>query len=157
MMAQEIEFKEIQAQPVARIRTWAEPHEMNSILLEVFKEINFFLAVNSLIPAGAPYVRYYSFSPNCVDFEAGLPVFAPIKGKGRVTAGTLPAGQALSALHAGPFETLEAAYNALKSWSKKHDIEPAGDLRQVYTIDPVQAPDPRAWRTELLLPIKAAS
>jgi effector-binding domain-containing protein len=43
-------------------------------------------------------------------------------------------------------------YQALVSWVGEHGGELAGDPWEVYFSDPAREPDPRRWRTEIVMP-----
>lgn len=74
-------------------------------------------------------------------------------GEDRGSAGTLPGGEVAATWHAGPYDTLAAAYGALEAWMEEQDRKPAGAPWEVYRTDPGETPDPAAWKTEVLWPI----
>ncbi len=67
---------------------------------------------------------------------------------------TLPGGPAAVLTYIGPYDEMEAAYAALAEWVARSGGEPTGDPWEVYFSDPAQEPDPRRWRTEIVMPFR---
>jgi len=65
----------------------------------------------------------------------------------------------VSTMHIGPTEKMSESWNALHDWRKKSKYNPAGAQREVYwdLLGPHQESEPAESRTELLLPVMAAS
>jgi hypothetical protein len=103
--------------------------------------------------AGPPFTRYFSFGPDGVDFEAGLPVGSPIGPDGDVKPGTLGGVRAAVAMHVGPYDTLGRTYEALTRWAVDQGQLPAGAMWEHYLSDPEVEPDPSTWRTEIFMPL----
>jgi effector-binding domain-containing protein len=109
---------------------------------------------------GPPFVRYHTFGETETDVEVGVSVHDGVAGDGRIAAGELPGGAALTTWHLGGHDRLGEAYGRLAAWLKEHDREAAGAAWEVYQwIDPNQEPDPSTWpaptewRTELVQPV----
>lgn len=103
--------------------------------------------------AGQPYTRYFGMGPGLLTLEVGMPVATAIPGEGEVTAGTLPAGPTLVAVHGGSYDTLADTYVAMERWMQEHGKSPGGAPWEVYVTDPAEHPDPADWRTEVYWPI----
>jgi effector-binding domain-containing protein len=105
----------------------------------------------------APFARYHSFG-DVIDFEAGMMVDAPITPDGPVKPSELPSGPAAIAVHAGPYETLGATYDAMWRWLENSpDYVANGGPWELYLTDPSAEPDPHRWLTEIIFPLKPAS
>ena len=110
-----------------------------------------------------PFVRYHTFGEIETDVELGVPVRERATGEGRIEAGALPGGAAITTWHLGSHDGLGDAYRRLEAWLEAHDRKVAGPAWEVYWwIDPGRAPDPSAWppptewRTELVQPVASA-
>jgi effector-binding domain-containing protein len=105
----------------------------------------------------APFARYHAFGET-IDFEAGVMVDDPIAPDGEVKPGELPAGPAAIAVHAGPYETLGATYEAMRAWLEASpDYTANGGPWELYLTDPSAEPDPTKWLTEVIFPLKRGS
>jgi effector-binding domain-containing protein len=147
--------QEIEAQPVAAIRTWTEPDGIAITLAEIFEDITIYLATEGIEPAGPPFTRYYIYRPDFIELEAGLPVAAPVVGKGRIAGRTLPGGRAVVTWHVGGYESLGKTYEAVKSYMRAQRIEGTADMWEVYWSDPGSVPDPSELKTQVIWPVKA--
>jgi effector-binding domain-containing protein len=113
-----------------------------------------------LAPVGPPFVRYHAFGETETDVELGMPVAERATGEGRVKAGALPGGAAISTWHVGAHDRLGEAYGRLSTWLEENGREAASPGWEVYWwIDPGREPDPSSWpaptlwRTELVQPV----
>jgi effector-binding domain-containing protein len=112
-------------------------------------------------PAGPPYVRYHTFGETETDLEIGVPVVEAVAGEGRITAGELPGGPAVTTWHLGPHDKLGDAYARIQAWLKDHGREPDGPAWEVYywidlnqDYDPSTWAAPSDWRMQLVQPVK---
>lgn len=153
-MPYEIVVKEIDAQPIVSIRTQCHAAEIGAILGEILPEIFRYLRSHDVWPSGPPFTRYHGFSETQVDIEGGMPVSERVPGTGRIAAGELPGGTAVTTVHMGPYEKLPEAHDALHVWMRDHQKESAGAQWEYYWTDPGREPDPSKRKTELVWPIK---
>jgi effector-binding domain-containing protein len=121
------------------------------------------MQARGLVPARPPFVRYHTFGETETDVEVGVPVSKGAAGDGRIEAGELPGGPAITTWHLGAHDSLGDAYDRLNAWLEEHDREAAGPAWEVYWwIDASQEPDPSSWpapaewRTEVVQPIAPA-
>jgi hypothetical protein len=105
-------------------------------------------------PAGLPFARYFSMSPEGLDVATGFPVAEPFLGAGVVHPGELPAGPAAVTTHIGPFEGLEAAWMAFRATIDQLGRRRADDPWEVYFVGPGSGVDEAEWRTELVWPLE---
>jgi len=153
-MAYEIETREAQPQPVVSIRVTTTMAEISSVLGQLYGEVFAYLGSIGVAPAGAPFARYHSVTPDAVDMDAGVAVTQPVEGKGRIAAGELAGGRVAVTWHVGPYGTIVGAYDALQAWMKEQGVQPAGPCWEVYWTDPQEVQDPSQWKTEVIWPIK---
>jgi len=113
------------------------------------------------IMVGPPFARYHEFGPDRVDVEIGAPIAAvpaglmPISGRpdGVIGASSLPAGEVAATTHKGPFDGLEATYDALAAWIAEGGRVAGAGPWEVYLSDPQRVPDPLDWLTEVVWPL----
>lgn len=153
-MTHEVEIRRLEAQQMASIRMTVAPAELSAALEEVLPEVWGALEGAGVQPAGPPFARYYDANDQVVDFDAGLPVAAPVSPMGRVQPGVLPGGECAATWHVGPYETLRQAYVALEGYMRDNNREPAEAPWEVYWTDSGEEPDPARWRTEVIWPIR---
>lgn len=153
-MAYEFGIGQAGAQRVASIRHITVPAEIGPTLGTLLPEVFAYLDGEGIKPSGPPFVRYHEFRPDRIDLEAGFPIAALPKPKGRVGIGELPGGRMATTTHIGPYETLNQAYDALIAWIKAQGHQVAGAPWDIYWTDPGQVPDPSQWRTEVRWPIQ---
>jgi effector-binding domain-containing protein len=122
-------------------------------LAAAFGAVYGYLRHKGLPPSGPPFARF-TFIGDVVAAEAGFPVSREISGDGHVEPSTLPDGQAAVTTHMGRYEDLDQAYEAIRSWLAGNGYEAAGPHWEVYYTDPNVAPDPRRWRTDVVIPYR---
>lgn len=156
-----VEIEHLERQPVVCVRTTGPVADLPTMVGDSIAALGAFLRQQGIQPAGPPYVRYHAFGETETDFELGVPVAEPIAGAGRIEAGELAGGAAVSTWHIGPHEQLGAAYTRIQDWLKQQHREPDGPAREVYQwLDLGQSregaamPDPATWRTQLVQLIK---
>lgn len=128
-------------------------HVMAPAILEVMGTV----AAQRVAVTGAWFVRYLRMEDALLEFEAGVPVDAPVAPAGRVMPGALPAARVARAEYRGGYEGLPAAWAALAAWAAAHGHVLAPGIWEHYVVGPESGSDPSAWRTELNHPLVPAS
>jgi effector-binding domain-containing protein len=157
------EVRQRDPQPVLSVRRSVPVAELASAQGDALRALWSCLRQQDVRPAGPPFVRYHTFGEAETDVEVGVPV--PVAtaavGEGRVAAGELPGGTAVSVWHHGAHDRLADAYAGLEAWMKEHGREPTGAGWEVYhwidlseEPDPAGWPDPSSWRTQLVQPVR---
>ncbi len=155
-----VETQQLDPQPVLSIRATIQIADLGEEMGNRIPALLDYMKQNGAQPAGPPFVRYHTFGDNETDFEIGIPVMATIPGAGRIAAGELPGGPAITTWHIGPHIKLGEAYTRINDFIKEQGREPEGPAREVYYwIDPIQNFDTSTWdpstgRTQLIQPIK---
>jgi effector-binding domain-containing protein len=151
-------LREIKAQPVMSIRGQTSPTALSATIGEYLREVGRYVQGAGGKVAGPVFTRYHRRSgadgahPDDIELEAGVPVDRALPGDGRVRAGELPAGLAVSTVHLGPYDQLPAASEALATWVQENGREPAGPPWEFYLNDPTTT-EPAQWKTEVLQPL----
>ncbi len=98
------------------------------------------------------------FRESSVDGEAGIFLKEPVNAGGGVRVYELPAVTVASAIHAGSYQRLQEAYNALLRWVSNNGYQVAGPIRELYlqNSQPVRQDD-ESHVTEIQVPISKTS
>ncbi len=125
--------------------------ELSAALPEAFSHVQ---SIGAVV-AGKPLVRYFAYGEE-VEFEAAIPVAAPIEAKGRVKPSTLPAGEAVVVWHVGPYEKLGESHAKAMAFVEREGLVRSGAHWEEYWTDPGVEPDPRKWRTRMVFPVRSS-
>lgn len=150
-----VHIRQEAAQPVLTKRLHTSFEAMKQGLGTVFAELYGALNHQGLRPVGPPFVLYHSaeFNEDDLDYEPGIPTERLAVAPAGLSAYSLAAGPVLYTLHAGPYDTIERAYQAVTAWMQEHGHGAAGPPREVYLVGKGQVENPAEYRTELLWPI----
>ena len=102
-------------QPVLSIRATVRIDELAERHGESLRELWRSMQTRGVMVAGPPFVRYHTFGPTETDVEVGIPVADAVSGEGRLAAGELPGGAAISTWHIGSPDRLGEAYGRLEA------------------------------------------
>uniref|UniRef100_UPI003F77859C AraC effector-binding domain-containing protein n=1 Tax=Chlorobaculum tepidum (strain ATCC 49652 / DSM 12025 / NBRC 103806 / TLS) TaxID=194439 RepID=UPI003F77859C len=146
------ELKELAPQPALLIRTRTTMSELGNLFVAGYTDILQLLAGQGVSPSGPPFARYYGFDMETFDVEFGFPVEGGVEGSGRIVTGLTPSGKAASSLYIGPYDEIEAVYDALMKWVKDNGYELSGEAYEIYLDAPAEtAPDQLRTRVVLML------
>ncbi len=104
-------------------------------------------------PIGAPYAAYYNMDMQNLDVEGGFPVARELAGEGEVQPSRFHGEQAAVCMHAGPYDQMAAAYEALTQFVAAQGRETTGVVYEVYLTDPSVTP-PAEMQTLIVFPLK---
>ena len=141
------------AQQTAIIRLTIPRAEIRAVMGPGIGELMTAVAAQGLTPAGPWFNHHLRMDPGIFEFEIGVPVSAPIRATGRVTAGQLPATTVARTVYHGAYEGLADAWGEINAWIAAQGHTPAAELWEVYVAGPESSADPAAWRTELNRPL----
>jgi effector-binding domain-containing protein len=147
------EMRDLEEQLVAVIPVTTTVKDIPNALGEAYQELDAALKAAGLEWGGPPFTRYLSFGPE-ISLEAGCPISRAFPTSGRVAIARLPAGQAATAMHLGPYDTISTTYDTLMAWMESEGHAPAGPMWEVYLTDPDMEPDPQKWQTEVFIPVR---
>lgn len=112
------------------------------------------LEAQGLHPTGPPFSKYFGKPTGGVaDVEAGFPVSGTFSDADGVTAGTLPGGKVVEAVHVGPYDTMHQTYDEVMRFVEGEGLTPSEEMWEVYLSDPQTQPDPATWRTQIFWPV----
>ena len=153
-MTHQCEVKEVAPQPTLGIRRTISIENISTMLGEAYGAVAQYLGELGEYPAGPPFAAYYNDDMENLDIEAGFPVARELEGRGEIEAGEMPGGKAATCMHIGPYDEIEAAYNALTEWIEDQGHEPTGISYEMYLNDPDEVP-PEELQTQILFPLKS--
>jgi AraC family transcriptional regulator len=147
--------KELAPQPVLVMRRIIKPDGIAGALAEMFPRVMEYAQRNGIAPAGPLFSRYLAMGRDEWTIEAGIPIAGHAAAAGEIMAETLPGGPAATTVHWGPYDKLRDAHVAVNEWISAEGFAPCGAPWESYLTDPGQHPDPKDWKTEVYIPIRA--
>ncbi len=115
-----------------------------------FGEVFGFAGKNGIAPLSMPMSVYLEMPGDKLRFRAGVIVGKAdaARATGAVKAGALPAGEALTATHVGPYASLNQSHKALWNYAETHNLPKAMPVWEIYVDDPTTKPEADV-RTEI--------
>lgn len=141
------------AQPTLSVRTRAAVDDLSEVLDRVYGEIAGYLGRQGMQPSGPPFVAYYNMDMQDLDLAIGFPVRGGLAGEGEIESGEIPQGSYATTLHIGPYNAIQAAYEALTAWVEAEELEISGVAYEFYLNDPQNTP-PEALQTQILFELE---
>lgn len=145
----DIYIKDVPAVEVHSRRKQLKPFQDNiaPFIVEVLGEIT----SAGQVCAGPPMMLYYDeeFNPDQADVEVAWPVAPGSPAANR----TLPTVRAAVCMHAGPYDGLEGAYQAIYDWVNNNGYRAVLPLREISHNDPRTTP-PHQLVTEIIIPVE---
>jgi hypothetical protein len=137
---------DLQPQPMIRLSgqsTWDDGFEELKKAIRALEEDARRLG---LAPVGQPKAHFISSDDLGFSFEAFLPLAAaPAPGlafsKG-IEPGLSPAGRAMYFTHEGPYEEIDAAYEAITAFMEEKNLAYTGKFLEEYLVLPEKSDDP---------------
>ncbi|SIQ71345.1 effector-binding domain-containing protein [Alkalispirochaeta americana] len=147
-----MEIKERQEEKTVSIRTTVSLHNLPDTLTEVYGELMEYLQRQKETMTGYPFVMYHNHDMEALDIEAGFPVEKVLPDEGRVRASRIPGGKVLSAVHTGPYTTLEKSYTPLMTHIEETGLKVTPWMYELYLNCPDETP-PEKLQTEICFPL----
>ncbi len=113
-MEYQIDYTEEPARTVAVLRFDVDPARVADQMGPAFGTVARFLATHR-VPITGPAIAVYDIGPGAMKAAVGFEVSEWFEGDGDVEPDTVPAGEALSTLHVGPYGELGKAYEVLRA------------------------------------------
>ncbi len=148
-MRYEIEIREVPEHTVVTLREHVPMAVIAKAIGEGFGEVAEAVGRAAATITGMPFAIFHELDPVAVDLELGFPV-DQILDVGRVHGATLPGGRVASTIHAGPYDEVAGAYEALTAWIEANHERPSGPPREVYLNEPEEGVIPL---TEIQMPL----
>lgn len=149
----EITVKKVEATRVAAINEQGPYEEMGKVLAELYG----WLSDKGIQPAGPPFGIFYDdpseVAPEKLRYKICFPLSQNIQGDDRIKIETIPAIEAASIIHKGPYSEVGPAWEKLSKWIEKEGYQWAGAGREIYLNDPENTPEDELL-TEIQIPVK---
>lgn len=148
-----MEIKETKELNTAMVRLITPAGELPNVIGGAYGEIAAYMENKGMAFAGPPFVIYHNMDMEALDVEIGFPVARVIEGEGRVKPGKIQGGRVASAMHTGPYETLENTYTELMDFVKEKGLTACEWMYETY----LNSPEDTAiedLKTEIFFPLK---
>jgi effector-binding domain-containing protein len=152
-----IEIKRVEPRPYVGIRRVVKHDGLGPACAEALPRVAGWLASKGLQPDGPPVLVYHSVDRATGDFHVQPSFFirAAVSGQGEITAGATAGGEALFALHVGPYSSLSESWAALFARAEAMNRPVTRSSWEIYLNTSAEVP-PAELRTELYVPIDPA-
>lgn len=108
---------------LAVTRFSASPDRIGARMGPAFGAVYAYVGRHGLQPVGAPVGCYEMGSGTTFEVLAGCVVEVPIEAEGDIEPYVLRGGPALTTVHAGPYDDLPKAYEALEAHAREFGLE----------------------------------
>ena len=135
------------------VRRGVPAHHAGAAVVEAFGEVGRYLKEVGGRPVGETFARFNRIGDEVLDVEVGFTVLELLPAAGAVQASALPAGEAITTIHQGPYERLPDAVAALEQWMHAHGRTAAGPFWEVYLNGPPDVTEPETYETEVVMPL----
>lgn len=151
-MTYECHVERREAQPVIGVQAeMTTPEEFGPKVGATYGRLYAYAGAKGVTP-GMPMMIVRGMGPPVL-LEIAIMVAAETPGEGDILASVLPAGDVVTTLHIGLYDTIGAAYEAVFAYAGQHGRQPAGAPYETYLTDPDTEPDPAKFRSEVCLPV----
>lgn len=149
-MSVSVNVQAVQPRKVAAVRREVEPGKVGSAWGPAIGLVWDFLRSQPGLWSDGHNIFVYHHpkhpdAPLSCDF--GVEVTRPFESAGEVYATETPGGEAAVAIHRGPYDRMNEAYDAIDQWMKANRRESAGHVWEIYG-DPT--PDPADTETTIV-------
>jgi effector-binding domain-containing protein len=141
--------EDVPAQHALCVRRTTTLPNVEAVVREILSEVAEYVKELGVEASGPPFACYHAIGTDSVDVEAGLPVAAPGRSRWQIRAIELLGGPAVVLSHAGPYEPVTYAAEALDGWLAKNERKAEGPLIEVYDTDPNRVTDRRRLRVRV--------
>lgn len=115
-----------------------------------FGEVFGFIGQQEIKPLSMPMTVYHGMDPEMLRFQSGAMISSEDakKATGRVKSGQLPAVDAITTTHVGPYSSLNQSHGALWKYMEAEGIPGAMPIWEIYIDDPDDTEEDKL-RTEI--------
>jgi len=151
-MTREVEVEQLPAQDVLAVRREVSMATIGTAMDSAFGALWRHVAQTGAQPAGPPLVLYLEPPEGEFTIEVCVPVAANAVGAEGIDVQHLPATEAATLVHQGPYDGLSASWQQLGDWVRGSGRTAGGPAREVYVTDP-RGCAPEDLRTQLVIPL----
>jgi effector-binding domain-containing protein len=156
-MGAAIEIRAITPRRYVGVRRVVKHDGLGPACGELLPRIAAWLAARNVAPEGGPILVYHSVNQTTGDFDVQPAFFvaSPIDGEGDITAGETAGGEALVALHVGPYGTLGETWGQVFARAGALQRRVTKSSWEAYLNTPAEVPQAEL-RTEIVVPVDPA-
>jgi effector-binding domain-containing protein len=149
-----IEIRPITPRRYVGVRRVVKHDGLGPACAEILPRVAAWLQAKGAEPEGPPILVYHSVNQATGDFDAQPAFFvsAPVDGEGDITAGETAGGEALCALHVGPYATLGETWAEVFARAAALHRRVTKSSWEAYLNTPAEVPAAEL-RTEIFVPI----
>lgn len=149
----EIERITLSPRTVLGLREMVRPEGMSEFFGRAFGKAVAAAQELGVQVAGPPVAVYRGDPEHGFDVIAGFPVMGTPAPSPGIEVTELPAGQAVTAIHVGSYDSMTQTYAKITAWMQEQHLTPAEPMWEEYLTDPETTPDPAQWRTRIVFPV----
>ncbi len=153
----EILIKDMAAQKFIGVREWVATPDFQEYFTRTYGQIGMFCGKNGIEPKGMPVAIYHGMTEamDSFDTEAAFPVAFETDvelGEG-LSYVEIPEGRLVSAIHYGPYNTVNSTWEAVMIYIKENELEENGPSYEAYLNDPATVEESEIM-TQICVPVK---
>lgn len=153
----DISLTTVEAQPYlfTEHSTGMNPDDISEAIGSGLRQVYAHMQGNGVPPAGSALVLYTRMENGQMDFHVGFEISPEDLDKGHdpIKAGNTPEGKVLTALHAGPYDTLRNTYGAMTQHIEAEGLQWGGPCWEIYLNDP-SSTAPENLRTQVYIQVE---
>jgi len=124
--------------------TTHEHEEIGKAMASAYRDIGRYMKKNRLEKAGQPLAVNHEWTESYI-FDAAIPITAMPKSEpgpdAKVRVGYTPSGQAIKAIHVGPYSEMAGTYTKIKAYAAASGLKLGETPWEQYISDPGDTPD----------------
>lgn len=127
-MTPAVRIEQLAARPIAVLRVRVQRHELSRVVPQSMGVV-----WNILRDAGVRGGRNVAvYLDGAITLDVGVECDVPVPSDGRLIASSTPAGLVATATHMGPYERLDEAHGAIRTYCKANGHAFAGPNWEIY-------------------------
>lgn len=123
-------------QPIIFIRTTTRMQDLPKVIGPGYQKLADYLKEMGEYIGGVPFVAFHNMDMENLDIEMCFPVTHPMKPKGEIQPGVIPAGLFLTTTYLGPYQEAMPVYEEMAKWLEERGFRLAGPHYEHYCNDP---------------------
>jgi effector-binding domain-containing protein len=151
-MADDVQVRQLPAQLALVVRTRASTETIKERMGDAYGALMGHAGATGAQFVGPPFTLYPELIEGEFAFAVCMPVAAGAVPGDKVGVEELPAVEAATLLHRGPYDSMEPSWRRLNDWVTANGRRPSDALREVYLNDPRQVEE-NELLTELVVPL----
>ena len=148
------QIEEVPARRLAVIRARSSSAELGETFTRLFPAVHDALTEQGHTDLGAVCAVYHTMDAEQMELSAGIEIGTCVEPSEPLELLELPACEAVTAEHWGPYEQLAQTHEAIFQFLQSQGRVPAGGPIERYITDPELEPDASKWLTEIVLPLQ---